>query len=235
MQTESGENKNISSTGFPGVFEVVAIAGFLTVVASTFLNFTPVVAQNWRVAGIGLPVMLSCIAGAVFMLFRHYFAGFFIAVFSGFFLTHEIIIIYDNKAVELGRELGPDGWFRLVFDVYRDAFTFNTGAFWALTGVLLAMTGVCAGWVLNIVRMNNEAVQLSLLAAGVDAPLGNTTVAVADSDDNAPVILADNVEADEIDAGDRSDTDSDVDDDFFAEDDRQSEEDVADSKNDAGA
>jgi len=168
MQTEYGKNTDISSSGFPGVFEVVAVAGFLTVVASTFLNFTPVVAQTWRAGGIGLPVMLACVAGAVFMLFRNYFAGFFIAVFSGFFLTHEIIIIYDNKAVELGRELGSEGWFRLVFDVYRDAFAFNTGAFWALVGVLLAMTGVCVGWVLNIVRLNNEAVQLSLLAAGAD-------------------------------------------------------------------
>lgn len=222
MQTEYGKNTDISSSGFPGVFEVVAVAGFLTVVASTFLNFTPVVAQTWRAGGIGLPVMLACVAGAVFMLFRNYFAGFFIAVFSGFFLTHEIIIIYDNKAVELGRELGSDGWFRLVFDVYRDAFAFNTGAFWALVGVLLAMTGVCVGWVLNIVRMNNEAVQLSLLAAGADK-----STAEAESAE---------MEAQE-DESDWSDADESVDeDDQKSEDEHQdSEEEYQDSEDDTRA
>lgn len=222
MQTEYGKNTDISSSGFPGVFEVVAVAGFLTVVASTFLNFTPVVAQTWRAGGIGLPVMLACVAGAVFMLFRNYFAGFFIAVFSGFFLTHEIIIIYDNKAVELGRELGSDGWFRLVFDVYRDAFAFNTGAFWALLGVLLAMTGVCVGWVLNIVRMNNEAVQLSLLAAGADK-----STAEAESAE---------MEAQE-DESDWSDADESVDeDDQKSEDEHQdSEEEYQDSEDDTRA
>lgn len=219
MQTEHGENKNIGSTGFPGVFEVVAIAGFLTVVASTFLNFTPVVAQTWRAGGIGLPVMLSCFAGAIFMLFRNYFAGFFVAVFSGFFLTHEIIIIYDNKAVELGRELGPDGWFRLVFDVYRDAFAFNTGAFWALVGVLLAMTGVCIGWVLNIIRMNNEAVQLSQLAAGADKPAGDVIVAASAVEENGSAADVEDDEADwsdedsdaSADASEEDEVDNDVD------------------------
>jgi len=222
MQTEYGKNTDISSSGFPGVFEVVAVAGFLTVVASTFLNFTPVVAQTWRAGGIGLPVMLACVAGAVFMLFRNYFAGFFIAVFSGFFLTHEIIIIYDNKAVELGRELGSEGWFRLVFDVYRDAFAFNTGAFWALVGVLLAMTGVCVGWVLNIVRLNNEAVQLSLLAAGADK-----STAEAESAE---------MEAQE-DESDWSDADESVDEgDQKSEDEHQdSEEEYQDSEDDTRA
>ncbi len=222
MQTEYGKNTDISSSGFPGVFEVVAVAGFLTVVASTFLNFTPVVAQTWRAGGIGLPVMLACVAGAVFMLFRNYFAGFFIAVFSGFFLTHEIIIIYDNKAVELGRELGSEGWFRLVFDVYRDAFAFNTGAFWALVGVLLAMTGVCVGWVLNIVRLNNEAVQLSLMASGSDK-----STAEAESAE---------MEAQE-DESDWSDADESVDeDDQKSEDEHQdSEEEYQDSEDDTRA
>jgi len=222
MQTEHGENTNINATDFPGAFEIVAIAGFLTVVASTFLNFTPVVAQTWRTGGIGLPVMLSCVAGAIFMLFRNYFAGFFIAVFSGFFLTHEIIIIYDNKAVELGRELGPDGWFRLVFDVYRDAFALNTGAFWALVGVLLAMTGVCVGWVLNIVRMNNEAVQLSQLAAVADKPAGDFIAAapVAEANASSSAVDAEDDEADwsddedfdaAADASEEDDVDSDAD------------------------
>ncbi len=202
MQTEYDKNSNITPKDFPGVFESAAIAGFLIVVASTFLNFTPVVAVNWRAGGMGLPVMLCCMAGTFFMVFRNYFAGFFIAVFSGFFLTHEIIIIYDNKAVELGRELGHDGWFRLVFDVYRDAFAINTGAFWALVGVLLAMTGVCVGWALNIVKMNNEAVQLSQLAAGADKAASDAIVAVPGSEDNTPASSVADTEAEDEDAAD---------------------------------
>ncbi len=175
--------KNESASARPvisvGVCDLIAIVGFIVVGASTFLDFTPVVAQNWRASGAGLPVLIGCLAGAIFMLQRNYFAGFFISVFSGFFLTHEIIIIYDNKAVELGRELGPNGWFRLVVDVYLDAFKFNTGAFWALVGVLLAMTGVCVGWVLEILHANRQAVIQSqniqpqnLVAAGA-APICN--------------------------------------------------------------
>lgn len=223
MQTEYGKNSNIIPKDFPGIFESVAITGFVIVIASTFLDFTPVVALNWRAGGIGLPVMLACIAGTVFMLFRNYFAGFFIAVFSGFFLTHEIIIIYDNKAVELGRELGTDGWFRLVFDVYRDAFSFNTGAFWALVGVLLAAIGICAGWVLNIIRMNNEAVQLSQLAADTDKPTADAIMAATDSEENASASSGAESEDGEV---EWSDEDSDAVDDASEEDDIDSDQDA---------
>lgn len=153
------ETDTCDSVGNLGGLEFLSILGFIIVGASTFLNFTPVVAQNWRASGVGLPVMISCLVGAGLMLRKNYFAGFFIAIFAAFFLTHEIIIVYDNKAVELGQELGVNGWFRPVLMVYQDAFTFQTGAFWALTGIIIALTSICIGWILEIRRANKAAGQ----------------------------------------------------------------------------
>ncbi len=158
MSGKTRDNLNRVSSGFSfGLFELVAMAGFLVVGISTFLNFTPVEAKTWNSSGAGLPVLFSCLAGALLMLRKNHFVGFFVAIISGFFLVHEIIIIYDNKAVELGRELGANGWFRLVLDIYIDAFRYHTGAFWGLVGILVALTSICIGWVLEIVRANNSA------------------------------------------------------------------------------
>ncbi len=157
-----------------GLFEILAILGFALIIASTFLDFTPIVKQNWRASGVGLPVAAACFLGVFLMLRRHYFAGFFIAVFAGFFLTHEIIIIYDNKAVELGKELAVDGWFRPVLEVYRDAFTFNTGAFWALIGVLVSGISICVGWVIDVVRTNSYAAQQAEISAATVAVTTST-------------------------------------------------------------
>ena len=155
QSTTTGDSMSV----LPGFFAITAIIGFAIIGFSTSMDFTPAVAANWRSAGVGLPVMIACIFGAVLMLRRDFFSGFFIAIFAGFFLTHEIIIIYDNKAVELGQELGVNGWFRPVMDVYRDAFSFNTGAFWALIGILLALASVVAGGVFEVVGANRLALQ----------------------------------------------------------------------------
>ncbi len=149
------DTKNGNSVTF--LFATTALIGFAIIGASTFLDFTPVVAQNWRASGVGLPVMISCLIGAYAMARRDFFTGFFIAIFAGFFLTHEIIIIYDNKAVEMGMELGPNGWFRPVLNIYRDAFSFNTGAFWALIGVLIALFSVVTGGLVDTVSKNHMA------------------------------------------------------------------------------
>lgn len=191
-----------------GPFEMLAILGFALIIASTFLDFTPIVKQNWRASGAGFPVAISCFLGAFLMLRRHYFAGFFIAVFAGFFLTHEIIIIYDNKAVELGKELTVDGWFRPVLEVYRNAFTFNTGAFWALVGVLVSVISICVGWVIDVVKTNNYAAKRADLigeAMKVAAATGTETAREAQN------VSENNVLADEDDS-------LSTDDDFSAED-----------------
>lgn len=153
------EKTGRASAGFSfGIFELIAMAGFLVVGISTFFEFTPVVAKTWNASGAGLPVLFSCLAGALLMLRKNHFVGFFVAIISGFFLTHEIIIIYDNKAVELGRELGANGWFRPVLDVYIDAFRYHTGAFWGLVGILISLISISIGWAVEVVRANNAAI-----------------------------------------------------------------------------
>jgi len=140
---------------------ILTAAGFAMVIFSTFLDFTPVVAQSWRAGGVGLPVMLSCMVGCILALRKNYFSAFFIGIFAAFFLTHEIIIIYDSKALELGQELKPDGWFRSVIMVYQDALQTGFGAFWGMIGTILASVGPLIGIAAEVRRKNLEAGYLS--------------------------------------------------------------------------
>ena len=64
------------------------------------------------------------------------------------------------------------------------------------------MTGVCVGWVLNIVRLNNEAVQLSLLAAGADNPAGNVVAATTAFEENISASSTTDAEDDDADWSD---------------------------------
>ncbi|MDD3147438.1 MAG: hypothetical protein PHD82_09060 [Candidatus Riflebacteria bacterium] len=183
----SADKAIINKSGtLPGALEIIAIIGFVIVVASTSLDFTPIVPQNWRAAGAGVPVAITCCVGILLMLRRNHFGGFFAAIFTGFFLTHEIIIIYDNKAVELGKELKIDGWFRPVLEVYRDAFSFNTGAYWALIGVLVAAVSICAGWVIDVIQKNNNAARLAEVAGSQSGndPAEDNFADFADLDEN---------------------------------------------------
>lgn len=188
------DTKNSSSVTF--LFAASGLIGFAIIGASTFLDFTPVVAQNWRASGVGLPVMISCLFGAYAMARRDFFTGFFIAIFAGFFLTHEIIIIYDNKAVEMGMELGANGWFRPVLNIYRDAFSFNTGAFWALVGVMITLASVIVGGLLDVVDKNQIA-----LAKAIAAKEAAEIPVMAGSDDSSsdidPLDTDDDIETDQ--------------------------------------
>lgn len=140
---------------------IFAAAGFALVIFSTFLDFTPINAQSWRAGGVGLPVMLSCMVGCILALRKNYFSAFFIGIFAAFFLTHEIIIIYDSKAIELGQELKPDGWFRSVIMVYQDALQTGFGAFWGMIGAILASVVPLIGMAAEVRRKNLEAGSLS--------------------------------------------------------------------------
>lgn len=87
--------------------------------------------------GIGIPVIIGCVAGCIMLLMRNYFSAFFIAVFSAFFITHEIIIIYDNRAVELGQEMLRSGYLRSVFELYKNALSAK-GALLGVVGSAIA-------------------------------------------------------------------------------------------------
>lgn len=140
---------------------LIIAAGFALVVFSTFLDFTPVCLRSWRAGGVGLPVMLFSMAGIVLALRRNFFTTFFIGVFAAFFLTHEIIVIYDNRAVELAQELKPDGWFRSVIQVYLDALQPKYGAFWGIIGVTIATLVPLIGIAFEVRQKNLEAAYTS--------------------------------------------------------------------------
>ncbi len=139
-----------------GMAEGIAVAGFLMLTMSTFINFLPITKTNWITCGVGLPVMFASLLGAFLIMFKRHFESFFAAMFSAFFLTLEIIIIYDKKALELGAEKGADGWFRSVPLIFADALNFKVGAFWAFTGVVIAILAILGGWIFHATTKNRE-------------------------------------------------------------------------------
>jgi len=156
------ENPHKSETGFkPDIPGLIIALGLILIVFSTFMDFTPVCQRSWRAGGVGLPVMLSCMVGVVLALRKNYFSVFFISIFAAFFLTHEIIIIYDARAVELGQELRPDGWFRSVIQVYMDALQPGYGALWGVIGAATASLASLIGLAVEVIRKNLEAADYS--------------------------------------------------------------------------
>lgn len=138
-------------------FEMIAAFGFIAMIASNFLSFVPIEEKTWREIGVGFPVVLASIVGVALVLKRQFFWSFFIAMFSAFFITHEVIICYDNKAVEMGRELGPEGWFRPVTMIFQDAMNPSYGAFWGICGISLTILAIMIGWVFNTYQENQKA------------------------------------------------------------------------------
>jgi len=135
----------------------IGIIGFFMLVFGSFMNFVPIIDKTWRSGSSGLVVTLSCLLGCLLLNKRRFFSCFFIAMFAAFFLILEIIIIYDNHAIELGKEFGPDGVFRLFFQIFSHALTPAAGAFWGFLGSLLALSGILIGWSADVVEKNNEA------------------------------------------------------------------------------
>ncbi len=177
--TKQNEGPREFAFGFtPGFIGLAVAAGFALIVFSTFLDFTPVCQRSWRTGGVGLPVMLSCLAGVILALRKNYFTSFFIGIFAAFFLTHEIVVIYDNRAVELGLELKPDGWFRSVIQVYLDALQPGYGAFWGFIGSTLASLVPLVGMALEVRQKNLAAAEASVMQAQSE----DSTDDVADED-----------------------------------------------------
>jgi hypothetical protein len=143
--------------------EIIAAAGFVMIVYATFLPFTPIDGRTWRELGVGFPVLIASIFGIGFVLKQKYFAAFFIAMFAAFFVSHEIIICYDNRAVEMEKELGPDGWFRLIAMIFRDAMTMGHGSYWGIIGSSLTLLAILIRWPYQAYLENKEAARTGLL------------------------------------------------------------------------
>jgi hypothetical protein len=154
-----------SGFGFElGIAEVISAVGFLILMASVFMQFVPISEQSWSLLGRGNAVFLFALFGGIAVLTRHYFGAFFAGMFSAYFLTHEIIIEYEKKAIAALQEVEPDGLYRLVFSVYADAFSIKTGAFWSLLGVIVALLACIVGWVINTLRSNSEMLEAAIIA-----------------------------------------------------------------------
>jgi hypothetical protein len=138
-------------------FESAAAMGFMAMVTSNFLSFAPIEERTWREIGVGFPVLFFCIIAIALVFRKNFFASFFIAIFSAFFITHEVIICYDNKAVEMGRELGAEGWFRHGSMIFGDVMQPSYGAFWGITGITLAIIAIFLAWIIATYKENLEA------------------------------------------------------------------------------
>lgn len=136
---------------------VIGIAGFFLVVIGSLMPFVPIIDKTWRSGSTGLIVALSCLLGCLLLHRREFFATFFIAMFAAFFLVHEVIIIYDNYAIEMGKEYGPEGVYRLVVQIFANALTPTHGAFWGFIGSIMALFGVLIGWSGDVIEKNNAA------------------------------------------------------------------------------
>ena len=127
---------------------------YAVLIFSVFMQFIPIHNSNWFNLGMGKYVGIAAIFGIYCILTKNYFAAFFISLFSSFFVFHEVIIFYDNYAIELGKELGSDGTYRLVFEIFSNAFNIKYGAFWAVFGSLLSFISVTYAWITNTIIQN---------------------------------------------------------------------------------
>ena len=136
------------------IFTIIAFLAYLLLIGSVFSQFVPIQTGNWFNIGMGKYVGLAAIFAIYSLFVKNYFVAFFISLFSAFFVFHEVIIFYDNYAIELGRELGSDGSFRLVFSIFSDAFNWKYGAYSALLGSLTSLIVVSIAWLFNTVFEN---------------------------------------------------------------------------------
>lgn len=150
------------SAAYIKLLQAVSIAGFVLLAISTSLKFVPIAEQAWRDTSLGFTVMLFAVLGCVAVERKNFFTAFFIAVFAAFFLIHDVIILYDGKAVEMGREIGPEGWLRPMVLIFEDAFHLFNGVSTGLIGVLTALTGVCIAWVVTVVKDNQDAAMAAI-------------------------------------------------------------------------
>lgn len=138
-------------------FNILAVICYSFVIYSTLIHkFIPINNLSWFNLGMGKLVGIGAIFAIFFVLINDYFIPFFISIFSGFFSIHELIIFYDNYAIEAGKELGEDGVFRSLFDIFNNAFNFHFGFFWAIIGSSLSFIAVTIAWILHTYYTNRK-------------------------------------------------------------------------------
>ncbi|MGM0599923.1 MAG: hypothetical protein ACQETH_08930 [Candidatus Rifleibacteriota bacterium] len=141
-----------------GMLEIIAGLGFFILIVSNFMSFTPVEERTWREFGLGFPAVIAGLAGIYAILRKLYFTSFSIAMFSAFFIIHEVIICYDSKAIAMGRELGKEGWFRSIPLIFADTLKPSFGAFWGIFGISLTVFFILIAWIYSTYCFNQAAV-----------------------------------------------------------------------------
>lgn len=146
---------NIFSMPF---LRIIAVICYLILIGTTLIQFIPINNQNWFNLGMGKLVGFTAIFAILCIINKNYFAAFFISLFSAFFAFHEIIIFYDNYAIELGQELGDDGVFRSLYEIFKnEIFTKpQYGAFWAIISSSISLITVSIDWIINTIIVNHS-------------------------------------------------------------------------------
>ncbi len=153
LQSQKNEPK-IQLSGLLGSFGCISL--FITLV-SCFLKFVPITDLSWFNMGTGKLIVLFSFIGLFLNLKKEYFGSFFITIFLSFFVIHEVIISYDSYAIALGKECGEDGTFRLVFDLFKDAYDPHCGSLWATLGSISSFILVTFAWIFKTIEQNQEA------------------------------------------------------------------------------
>ena len=152
--TQESNSLNSPTSLLLNFLSLVVTVFYIIVIGSVYLQFVPILNQNWFSLGTGKFIGIAAIFGIYCILIKNYFAAFFISLFSSFFVFHEVIIYYDNYAIELGQELGSNGTFRFVFEIFANAFNLKYGAFWAVFGSLVSLLIISFAWITNTINEN---------------------------------------------------------------------------------
>lgn len=154
---DSLKSKNISKVSlFNFTTNILAICSYLIVIISALIRFIPINSHSWFDLGMGKYIGIASIFAIYFIVLKNYFAAFFISIFASFFVFHEIIIFYDNYAIELGKELGDTGLFRSIPGIFENICNIKLGAFWAIIGSLLSLMFVTLSWISHTIKVNHE-------------------------------------------------------------------------------
>ena len=135
---------------------IISIIGYIALIISALITFIPINKLNWFEMGMGKYIGVASIFAVYLLMIKNYFSAFFISLFSFFFSVHELIIFYDNYAIELGKELGDTGLYRSIPEIFLEVANVKYGVFWAIVGSLLSLVFVSIGWIKNTVKDNHS-------------------------------------------------------------------------------
>ncbi len=151
-------NNNILSFNKPIVFllNIITIICYIAFIISIKIQFISINELDWYHLGMGKYLGLFAILGIICIFNKKYYAAFFISLFAAFFSFHEVIIFFDNFAIEKGCELGDDGLYRSIIGIFLDEVIKKPqlGAFWAIFSSSFSLFFVSIIWILNTINEN---------------------------------------------------------------------------------